>query len=646
MTIKLFRTTLLLTATLLSVSFFSTAQTLEEMQKLYPGKTAVFSNVNRTVDISYSKGVPVAKATEISEMFILDDKANGIYNKDKVYHSSFNELKSVEAYTTAPDGNGTKKLKVSEFKTQSSSSRDIFYDDSKETSFDYPRVFKGSVTHVETEHFNKDIHFISPFYFSSYLPVVNATFSLTFPEDMDVRYIIKNDDKKNITVTETKKGRRKKIEFNATSIKEYEYFPDAVSPSYYAQHVIVYVAQYKNDDNAIVPVYNTVNELYNWNAGFLKDINTTPSELLKKVSDSICRGKTTDWEKAGAIYRWVQNHIKYVAFEEGLEGFVPRQAADVCSKRYGDCKDMASLLTALLKTSGLNAYFTWIGTRSIPYTYTEVPLPITDNHMISAVKIDGKWIFLDATDPNCIFGFPTSGIQNKQALIGMGAEKFELVTVPVVEPAKNAIIDSTFLTIDKKLLKGFASVDYLGYYGSNVYSSLMFNKGDDERVYARRRMAKGSNKFIMKDYKITFPDTLNKTANISSNFEIPDYAKSIDDEIYINLNLEKLFNYTPVDTAKRKIAIDNDYLSDIRQVHVLKIPDGYVMEHLPPNTSVSNNVVDFSIQYKQVKDQVYATQLFVIKKLFTEPADFNNWNAALAKAAPAYKEEIVLKKKQ
>ena len=645
MIIKLFRSSLLLTGLLVGVPALLKAQTLEEMQKLYPGKTAVFSNVNRNVDISYSKGIPVAKATEVSEMFILDDKANGMYNKDKVYHSSFNELKKVEAYTTAPDGNGTKKMKVSEFKTQSSSSRDIFYDDAKETSFDYPKIIKGSITHVETEHFNKDIHFISPFYFSSYLPVVNATFSLTFPEDMDVRYIIKNDDKKNITVTETKKGRKKKIEFSASQIKEFEYFPDAVSPSYYAQHVIVYVSQYKNEDNNIVPVYNTVNELYNWNAGFLKDINTTPSELLKKVSDSICKGKNTDWEKAQAIYWWVQNHIKYVAFEEGLEGFVPRQAADVCSKRYGDCKDMASLLTALLTTSGLKAYFTWIGTRSIPYTYSEVPLPITDNHMISAVKIDGKWIFLDATDPNCIFGFPTSGIQNKQALIGISPEKFELVTVPVMEPAKNVIIDSTFLTIDKKLLKGFASVDYLGYFGSSMYNSLLFNKGDDERVYARRRMAKGSNKFIMKDYKITYTDTLNKAANIKSNFEIPDYAKAIDDEIYINLNLEKLFNYTPIDTAKRKIAIENDYLSNIRQVHVLKIPDGYVMEHLPPNVSVSNPVVDFSIEYKQVKDQVYATQLYVTKKLFIEVADFTEWNAAISKITPAYKEEIVLKKK-
>ena len=641
---KMMLTPLLLTVVLQVLSNCAWAQTLDEMLKLYPGKTAIFSNIHRDVEIMINKGMPYAKATEVSEMLILDDKANGIYNKDKVYHSSFNELKKVEAYTAVPDGNSTKKMKVSEFKTQSSPSSGIFYDDVKETAFDYPKVIKGSVTHVETEHYNKDIHFISPFYFSSYLPVANATFSLTFPEDMDIRYIIKNDEKKNITVTESKKGRKKTIEFSAKGINNNDYFADAVSHSYYAQHVIVYVTQYKYDGQ-VVPVYNTVAELYKWNSSFLKDINTTASALLKQVADSVCAGKTTEWDKAQAIYHWVQNHIKYVAFEAGLEGFVPRQAEDVCTKRYGDCKDMASLLTALLNASGLKAYFTWIGTRSIPYSYTEVPLPISDNHMISAVKVDNKWIFLDATDPNCIFGFPSSSIQNKEALIGISADKYELVKVPVMVSSKSIIVDSTFLTIDKKILKGFASVDYVGYYGSDVYNSLLYNKGDDERVYARRRMAKGSNKFIMKDYKISFPDPANKSANIKSNFEIPDYVKSIDDEMYINLNLEKLFGYTVTDTAKRKMAIENSFLMNIRQVHLLKIPEGYALEHLPKNISVSNNVVDFSIEYKQVKDQVIATQNYTIKQLYIEVADFTKWNEAITKVSPAYKEEIVLKKK-
>src|SRR5258708_3283066 len=124
------------------------AQSVEQMKQLFPDKMAVFSNINRSVEIAYNKGVLYAAANEVSEMMILDDNANGIYNKDKVYHSSYNELKKVEAYTLVPDGNSTRKIKVTDFKTQSSTGQNIFYDDAKETSFDYPRLMKGSISHV------------------------------------------------------------------------------------------------------------------------------------------------------------------------------------------------------------------------------------------------------------------------------------------------------------------------------------------------------------------------------------------------------------------------------------------------------------------------------------------------------------------
>ena len=75
----------------------------------------------------------------------------------------------------------------------------------------------------------------------------------------------------------------------------------------------------------------------------------------------------TDEAKARRIYKWVQQNIKYVAFEDGMEGFIPRDASLVCSRRYGDCKDMASILTKMLQYSGVEACFVWIGTRSLPY---------------------------------------------------------------------------------------------------------------------------------------------------------------------------------------------------------------------------------------------------------------------------------------
>jgi transglutaminase-like putative cysteine protease len=620
------------------------SQSLEQVQQVFPDKLAVFSNINRAVEIGYKKDVLYAENNEVSEMMIFNDNANGLYNKHKVFHSSFNELKKVEAYTAVPEGNSARKIKVTDFKTQSSRSDGVFYDDHKETSFDYPRIMKGSICHVETAHYNKDIRFLSPFYFSSHLPTYNANFTITYPADVDVRYIIKNDNNKIVSVTETVKGNKRKLEFTAKNIKNYEHYSNGVSVSYYALHVIVYVASYRHN-NEKISVFGSVDQLYKWNAGFLNNINSVVDDNLRRITDSICVNKKTDREKAQAIFLWVQHHVKYVAFEEGLEGFIPRQAADVYAKRYGDCKDMASILTAMLRISGLNAYFTWIGTRTIPYSYTEVPLPFTDNHMISAVDIDKSWVFLDATDPNCIFGMPTSAIQGKEALIGISPEKYALVKVPVMPEVNSSITDSTFLTISNNTLLGKCSVVYSGYFGTELYNSLLYNKGSDEREYARRRMTKGSNKFIMKDYRIGLSDPVNRVANISSGFEIPDYVKSISDEIYINLNLEKLIANTSIDINKRNIPIQNDFLYTIRQVHTLEIPDGYTLNYMPKNVNVSNDVFDFSISYKDAGGRISATQQLLMKKLYIQPHDFTSWNNALSVISPAYKEQIVLKKK-
>ena len=93
------------------------------------------------------------------------------------------------------------------------------------------------------------------------------------------------------------------------------------------------------------------------------------------------------------------------------------------------------------------------------------------------------------------------------------------------------------------------------------------------------------------------------------------------------------------------MAIENDYQFTIQQVHLLKIPDGYQVEHIPQNVSVSNQLIDFTLEYKKVNNQVVATQNYVLKKLYIQPVDFTLWNKTITTLAPAYKEEIVFKKK-
>ena len=50
-------------------------------------------------------------------------------------------------------------------------------------------------------------------------------------------------------------------------------------------------------------------------------------------------GDTKDRDKViERLYRYVQNNVRYVAFEEGEAGYRPDTPAEVLRKRYGDCK--------------------------------------------------------------------------------------------------------------------------------------------------------------------------------------------------------------------------------------------------------------------------------------------------------------------
>ena len=150
--------------------------------------------------------------------------------------------------------------------------------------------------------------------------------------------------------------------------------------------------------------------------------------------------------QAKALYNWVRNSIKYIAVEDGLGGFIPDNPSAVARKRFGDCKGMSCLLATMMRHAGLDAHECWIGTRDIPYTYTENYTPFVDNHMITAYKHNNTWYFLDATDEFIPFGYPSAFIQGKEALIGIDKENYVLETVPVMSPpaSKTTIIDRPF----------------------------------------------------------------------------------------------------------------------------------------------------------------------------------------------------------
>ena len=277
---------------LVSAAFlqFVNGQSAENIAAAYPGQEAVFLQYNQELRLFVKEGKVVSESTNEREIMILSKQNAMSYSRFKVYHSSFNELVSLNGYSKIPEGNSYKKLKIGEQTTTGSLSRNVFYDDTKETSFDFQGITTNAVQYLQYKMYNKDAHLLTPFYLPSGIPVLSATYTVIVPNDINIKYIIKNDQEGAFKFTEEKRKKETVYKWAVANYKAVKQYGDAPDDSYYEPHVILYVSNYVVD-NVSKPFLSNLDELYKWNYSFTKNLNVTPDDNLKKIVDSLIRGK-------------------------------------------------------------------------------------------------------------------------------------------------------------------------------------------------------------------------------------------------------------------------------------------------------------------------------------------------------------------
>jgi hypothetical protein len=618
----------------------SKAQTFDELRKQFPDEKAVLLTNKLEYNISLKEGKPYVESNEVQQIEYLLGTATAYMGGFGFSHSDFQQLVKYDAFTLTA---ANKKLKVSEFKTSTDKESFVFYDDVKETTFNFPDVEPGAIGTLQVSRLNKDPHLLSPFYFSRYIPVANSELKITISKDISLKYQLIGLDTSQIKVSVESKHHDNIYTFQYKNCPSDKKYPDAPGFSWYSPHVVFYLENYKDDKGNVVPYLGNATDLYNLNYSYIKAVNNNVNPGLKHIVDSLTVNLTTAESKARSIYSWVQHNVKYVAFEDGMGGFVPRDAGLVCSRRFGDCKDMASILTEMLNTAGVQAYFTWIGTRDLPYKFSQTPLPLVSNHMICAIKLNDKFIFLDATDPTCAFGMPSSGIQDKEAMIAISEKEFKILKVPAVEESKNTLTDTTWLQLEPNGIKGHIKQTLSGYFSTEMYGKLMYWRSKDMSEDMKDEFERGSNKFHLDTFNIDKTQTTNEIA-LYGNFNLPDYAKKLGNDYYLNLNLFKFFNVEQIDYPRRKTPIECGFKFVKKYVTMLKIPEGYKVSYLPKSKTFHNNVWGFNLQYEQKGNYVILTQEFSNENLMLTSDQFEPWNKVLENLLPLYKETLSLTK--
>lgn len=82
---------------------------------------------------------------------------------------------------------------------------------------------------------------------------------------------------------------------------------------------------------------------------------TTSPPMSAKVAELVA-GKESKLEQLRAIYEFVVTDIRYNAWEFGVRGYQPYSAPVIFSRGFGDCKDKAILMRAMLSQVGIECW--------------------------------------------------------------------------------------------------------------------------------------------------------------------------------------------------------------------------------------------------------------------------------------------------
>ncbi|WP_299107035.1 DUF3857 domain-containing protein [uncultured Tenacibaculum sp.] len=640
---KSFRFFFQLTIILLSPLLIFSQENKEQdfYKRKYPEALKVRLNQEISVSITLNKGKLEINQEFLEEDLYLNSSAN-YASKSSVKYSSFFELEEIEASSFSFEKGKYVEYEVEKF-TEKDNLNDVFYDDVKELSFIYPNLRKGSKTKLYYKEKIKNPRFLGHFYFADYFPIIKNKITLIVDKGIELNFKKFNLNKINLKYSKRNKGRKVIYSWVVDNAIAFKFEDDSPNYKNVLPHIIPYITTYKVKGKT-KKVLGSVRDLYDWYYSLVKDVNkekTNPElvQLVKKLTDN----KKNDLEKVRAIFYWVQKNIKYIAFEYELGGFIPRESNDVFHKKYGDCKDNSSILFKMLEIADLKGNLTWIGTRSIPYSYNEVPTPAVDNHMILSYDFDGKTYYLDATGRYIELGMPTSFIQGKEALIADGSN-FKVKKVPIIKAEKNKIKDSTIIRISKNSLLGKTESIISGYPKTDFFSHLESKSSEAKlKEYYNIRFRKGHNKFLIKNIVENNKYNYDKDFKIKYDFVIDNYIKEIGNEIYVNLNLNKEIQKFKIE-KEREFDIEYNYKSSFEYVTVLTIPENYEVDYIPENIMINDELLKVSINYKVNGNKIIYKHDLQLNYLVLNKQEQDYVNKLIEKILKNYKEIIVLKK--
>lgn len=416
---------------------------------------------------------------------------------------------------------------------------------------------------------------------------------------------------------------------------------------------------YYPTNNSGTRIFNNWQDVSRWGTE-LHDPQVTLDDSVAGKARELTANAATEVDKIRAIANFVQN-LQYISVDIGIasgNGYRPRPANLVLQRGYGDCKDKANLMRAMLKALKIEAYPVFIYSGDPTYVKEEWSSPGQFNHCIIAIKVSdevklptvinhqslGRLLIFDATDPHTLLGDFPDHEQGSWALIAAGNEG-SLTRMPIVPPEFNKLERDIDVALDfKGGLSGVIREKANGQSATGFRREFRGNSVDDYNKKIERWVSSGMT--ATKVSKITPKDNLSEGEfNLDVEFTAPGYAQVMQDRLLVfkpaiigrldrlSFSGDKRFHPFLLDAAA--------YTEKIK----IKLPEGFIVDEMPDPTSLKTSFGNYSVSYEVKDNYLLFTRSMTLNKTIIPSDKYNSLRAFFGQIRSAEQSPVVLMKK-
>lgn len=599
------------------------------------------SNYARLLDIGNvtvkSDGTIIAKYRLTYKLFN-DRERDRLAEVNLPYNSSYQSLRVISARTIKKDGTVV-NVNPDDIRTSSPYSDYLMYDDAQAISFSMPAIEDDCVIDYTWEEVTHPMimpgQFTTYWSFSGVEPVGISRLVLHVPADKPIKFKVYNDDTIKPIVVTSVDGHSKTYTWERDNIK-----PIDVEPSMPPVEEVSSWMEVSSLDSW-QDIAHWFWELEQPQAKATKEIKTTVEQLTA--------GKTTDAEKARAIYDWVANRTRYVGLEFGISAFKPHAAGEVHAKQYGDCKDKATLLITMLNLAGIKAHPVLLHAEERREVDQGLPTLNAFNHCIALAEVGGKEVWLDATAETCAYGDIPAGDRGVRALVVKDG-KGEFETIPMYQGADNSTEVASQVHV---LPDGSAAIDMTitlrGEMGQEMRAAVRERTPDQRKEMMQKMAQQFSTGATLRSYDL--PDGVEKDGPfvMTLKLQAPNFAKKTGHLLIMPLEVGagNRRQANPFVSETRTWPVVEENASMTLSETTITLPEDFTIEDVPDDVNMTGPIQEYHRQLAKSQDGKTITIHSTVKSIpgKVAPAEYKKVKGYYDELLKTSDDWIVLKKK-